>query len=63
MRTTDLQELLETVERVRRRLQPNLDPAFLNAVVHAEETCPEDDVAALNMIELALDQSLRQGDG
>lgn len=54
MQTADLQELLETVELLRKQLHPELNPAFLRAVVEAEEQSPEDDSEALREIEAAL---------
>src|SRR5690242_15821278 len=46
MRTNDLQDLLETLELVRKEKHPDVDPAFLVAVVRAEEQNPEDDQEA-----------------
>jgi hypothetical protein len=54
MRTTDLKDILATVERLRDELHPDLDPAFIQAVVRAEEENLEDDAEALRMIESAL---------
>ena len=54
MRTTDLKDLTKTVELLRKELHPDLDPAFLAAVVRAEEENPEDDAEALRAIESAL---------
>jgi len=54
MRTTDLQDLLETVERIRGDIHPDLDARFLAAVIRAEEENPEDDAEAVRVIELAL---------
>lgn len=54
MRTTDLEELTKTVERIRQERHPDLDAGFLEAVVRAEEENPEDDNAALRAIQAAL---------
>lgn len=54
MRTTDLDELLQTVERIRQETHPDLDSRFVTAVVSAEKDNPEDDLAALSAIEHAL---------
>ena len=62
MRTTDLQDLLATVERMRRKMHPDLDRDFLQAVVQAEDTFPEDDASALNLIEAALRNALEPSD-
>ena len=62
MKTTDLKDLLKTVELLRKELHPELDAAFLKAVVHAEEQNPEDDGEALREIEAALKKVLaKQG--
>lgn len=60
MKRTDLQDLLATVERMRRKMHPDLDGDFLRAVVQAEDTFPEDDASALNLIEEALSKSLER---
>ena len=54
MRTTDLKDLTQTVELLRKELHPDLDPAFLEAVVRAEEENSEDDTEALRAIQAAL---------
>ena len=54
MRTTDLKDLTQTVELLRKELHPDLDPAFLEAVVRAEEENGEDDTEALRAIQAAL---------
>ena len=54
MRTTDLDDLLQTVERIRKEMHPDLDSRFVKAVIHAERDNPEDDAAALAAIERAL---------
>ena len=54
MRTTDLKDLTQTVELLRKELHPDLDPAFLEAVVRAEEENNEDDTEALRAIRAAL---------
>jgi hypothetical protein len=63
MRTTDLLDLLETVERIRDQLHPGLSTRFLKAVVEAEDRFPEDDASALNLIESALDEYLAELEG
>lgn len=52
--TTDLTDLTKTVELLRKELHPDLDAAFLEAVVRAEEKNPEDDAEALREIQAAL---------
>ena len=54
MRTSELHDLLDTVEQIRREKHPDLDQAFLTAVVRAEQANPEDDGEALQMIRAAL---------
>ena len=54
MRTTDLKDLTQTVELLRKELHPDLDPVFLEAVVRAEEENSEDDTEALRAIQAAL---------
>jgi hypothetical protein len=54
MRTTDLKDLMKTVELLRTELHPDLDAAFLEAVVRAEEENPEDDAEAVRAIQVAL---------
>ena len=54
MRTTDLRDLMLTVEQVRSEKHPSLDPTFLEAVITAEEQNPEDDNEALRCIQVAL---------
>lgn len=54
MRTSDLDELIRTVELIRATTHPELDAAFLRAVVAAEESNPEDDAQAMRDIESAL---------
>ncbi len=58
MRTTDLHDLLATVERVRADCHPELDAGFLEAVVQAEQAFPEDDSSAMQAIEEALNRYL-----
>ena len=62
MRKTDLQDLLKTVETIRQELHPDLDAGFLDAVVRAEEQCPEDEEGAVRAIETAL-KVLLEGQG
>ena len=59
MRKTDLTEILETVEEMRRDLHPDLDSAFVKAVVRAEEENPDDDERAARAIEKALQQLMK----
>ena len=54
MRTTDLKDLTQTVELLRKELYPDLDPVFLEAVVRAEEENSEDDTEARRAIQAAL---------
>jgi hypothetical protein len=54
MQTTDLKDLLKTIEQLRTELHPDLDAKFLEAVVHAEEEYPEDDTEAVRVIQAAL---------
>jgi hypothetical protein len=58
MRTTDLKDLLTTVEALREDLHPDLDTAFVEAVVRAEEQNPEDDDEALRAVRAALTMAL-----
>ncbi len=60
MSTTDLDDLLATVETVRQELHPGLDGDFLREVVRAEEANPDDDPAAVQAIERALKARLAQ---
>ncbi len=62
MKTNDLKDLLKTVKDLRSEKYPDLDGAFLEAVVRAEEQNPEDDTEARRAIEKALAKALvRQG--
>lgn len=58
MKTTDLGDLLRTVEAMRAELHPDLDATFLAAVVAAEEANIDDDDAATRAIEKALQELL-----
>lgn len=60
MRKTDLKDLTNTVENLRKELHPDLDAAFVEAVVHAEEQNPEDNTEALRAIQVALKTALTQ---
>jgi len=60
MRTTDLKDLTNTVEKIRTDLHPDLDAAFVEAVVQAEEQNPEDDAEALRAIQVALKTALTE---
>ncbi len=54
MRTTDLKDLLATVEKLRADLYPDVAARFLEAVVRAEEENPEDDAEAVRAIQAAV---------
>ena len=54
MRTTELEDIVSTVEQLRKELHPDLDPRFLSAVIDAEKDNPEDDAAAVSTIEQSL---------
>ena len=54
MRTTDLKDLIKTVDLLRSEIHPDLDARFLDAVVRAEEENPEDDAEAVRAIQAAL---------
>ena len=58
MRTTDLKDLLSTVDSLRNELHPDLDGSFVEAVVRAEEQNPEDDTEALKAVQAALKAAL-----
>lgn len=58
MRTTDLKDLINTVEALRKELHPDLDASFVEAVVQAEEQNSEDDAEALRAIQIALKAAL-----
>lgn len=58
MRTIDLTDLKDTVERVRLSIHPELDASFLQAVIRAEEENIEDEDAAIEAIQRALKASL-----
>ena len=53
MKTSDLDDLMDTVERIRLETHPHLDAAFLRAVIEAEQQNLEDEVEALKAIEAA----------
>jgi hypothetical protein len=54
MRTTDLQDLMSTVDVIRGEMHSDLDAHFLEAVVRAEEENPDNDAEAVRAIERAL---------
>lgn len=54
MRTTDLKELMHTVEALRQEMHPELDAGFLEQVIRAEEENTEDEGAAVQAIEAAM---------
>lgn len=58
MKTTDLKDLLNTVEALRKELHPDLDASFVEAVVRAEEQNPEDDAEASRAVQTALKTAL-----
>jgi hypothetical protein len=58
MRTTDLRDLLSTVEALRLELHPDLDASFIEAVVRAEEQNPEDDAEASRSVQAAVAAAL-----
>jgi hypothetical protein len=60
MRTTDLRDLMKTVETMRAERYPDLDAGFLEAVVQAEEESPEDDGEAMRSIQAALNALLER---
>jgi hypothetical protein len=51
---TELKDVIQTVDLLRRELHPDLDAQFLEAVVRAEEENLEDDTEALRAIQSAL---------
>ena len=57
---TELEDLRHTVEILRGELHPELDPAFLAAVITAEDLNPEveDQREALRQIQAALETAL-----
>jgi hypothetical protein len=58
MRTSEIKALLKTVKSIGGERYPDLDPAFLEAVVTAEHENPDDKTAALRDIEVALQKLL-----
>ena len=60
MRKTELDDLMTTVERIRKDTFPDLDSNFLQAVVKAEEEYPEDKDGALREIKKALTSYLAE---
>jgi hypothetical protein len=58
MKTNDITHMLDTVEEIRSRDYPDLDPGFLQAVVYAEERNP-DEQDAIRAIQLALKEALK----
>ena len=58
MPTTNLKDLMKTVELLRAKLHSDLDAAFIEAVVRAEEENPEEDEEAVRAIEIALNTAL-----
>jgi len=63
--TTELQDLLASVERARAELHPDLDQRFVQRVAEIEHEAGEDEQAAIAAIRAALDElvkSLPEGD-
>jgi aminopeptidase N len=58
MLANELSELAAVVERIRSEAHPELDKAFVDAVLHAEAEAAGDDSLALQVIRAATDQSL-----
>jgi hypothetical protein len=58
MRTTDLTELLSTVEQIRSTAHPELGATFVRAVVEAEASHAEDESGALDAIRAAINEEL-----
>lgn len=58
MRTTDIDDLIKTVESIRKQVHADLDARFVKAIIYAEKNNPEDDAAALREIEHALNLAL-----
>lgn len=61
MKTTDLSDLLATIEAVRSEMHPELSPEFLISVVEAEQAHLDDEPQALKEIRSALDALLSPG--
>lgn len=58
MKTTDLNDLLATIEAVRSETHPELSPEFLISVVEAEQAHLDDEPEAVKKIERALNALL-----
>ena len=58
MKTTEIEEIRAVVRRVREARHPELDPAFLDAVLDAEAAAGEDEAPALRRIRAAADAAL-----
>jgi hypothetical protein len=58
MKTTDLNDLLATIEAVRRDKHPSLRPEFLVSVVEAVQAHLDDEAEAVRKIERALNALL-----
>lgn len=58
MKTTDLNDLLATIEAVRSEMHPELSPDFLISVVEAEQAHLDDELEAVKKIERALNALL-----
>ena len=54
MRTSELKALLKAVQTIGAERYPDLDPAFLEAVVTVEHENADDKTAAIREIEVAL---------
>lgn len=59
MRTTELKDILKTIEAIRAQDYPELDKSFLEAVVIAEDENPDDEGEAIRSIESALQSVLK----
>ena len=58
MLTSELSELASVVEGIRAAVYPDLDKAFVDAVLQAEANSPGQDAAALQAIRAAIEIAL-----
>jgi hypothetical protein len=58
MLTSELSELASVVEGIRAAVHPDLDKAFVDAVLQAEANAPGQDAAALQAIRIAVETAL-----
>jgi hypothetical protein len=63
MQTKDLKALIEVVNAVRAELHPDLDAAFLEAVIRAEDKYLDDPVEASRAVQDALKALLAKKGG